>query len=175
LRAFAREFWQGAAHGGHARLWRWRHVQLCVALSRSAQCWLARCPTRGRWIETRLADRSGTFDAGYRYTPKDDLDAALARALKWLPKAKDKSNGWTFTHPFEKMNQYQRALFWRHLFPFVWPDAEASEPAQELAIAKADACADEDEEGKTAWLRMAGLVEEAPLVEAPPTKRQRAA
>ena len=36
--------------------------------------------------------RSGAFDAGRHYTPRDDLDEALGRALKWLPKAKDKSN-----------------------------------------------------------------------------------
>ena len=52
--------------------------------------------------------RGGVFDAGINYTPRHDLDEALSRALKWLPKAKDKSNGWVFTHPFEKMKQYQR-------------------------------------------------------------------
>ena len=98
--------------------------------------------------------RSGAFDAGRRYTPRDDLDEALARALKWLPKAKDKSRGWVFTHPFEKLKQYQRALFWRHLFPFVWPDAPMSSQAEEAAIAHAEGCTGDE---ATAWLRMAGL------------------
>ena len=96
--------------------------------------------------------RGGAFDAGRKYTPKDDLDEALARALKWLPKAKDKSNGWTFTHPFEKMKQFQRALFWKHLFPFCWPCAVPSARAQEHAWAMAEA-----HEGEEAgmWLEMA--------------------
>ena len=102
--------------------------------------------------------RSGAFDAGRHYTPRDDLDEALGRALKWLPKAKDKSNGWTFSHPFEKMKQYQRALFWRHLFPFVWPDAEVPDRAQEVAMAKSEACAG-DEAMATVWMRMAGLAD----------------
>eukprot|EP00966_Prymnesium_polylepis_P054014 1248519-Prymnesium_polylepis.1 len=62
------------------------------------------------------AYRGGAFDAGVRYTPKHDVSEALGRALKWLPMAKDKSNGWTYKHPLEKLKQYQRALFWRHLF-----------------------------------------------------------
>jgi len=100
--------------------------------------------------------RNGTFDQGVMYTPKDDLDLALSRALKWLPKAKDKSNGWTFTHPFEKMKQYQRALFWRHLFPFVWPGAQPTEKAKLAAKAKAAASVGTDSE---MWQRM-GLAAE---------------
>ena len=102
--------------------------------------------------------RGGTFDAGRKYTPKDDLDEALGRALKWLPKAKDKSNGWTFTHPFEKMKQYQRALYWKHLFPFVWPNAQPSARAEERAMANAEECKGEE---AAEWMRMA----EAPEVE----------
>ena len=96
--------------------------------------------------------RGGTFDAGKRYTPNDDLDEALGRALKWLPKNKDKSNGWTFTHPFEKMKQYQRALFWRHLFPFVWPGAQPSAQAMAAAATLAEASAGAEE--AAAWRRM---------------------
>ena len=107
--------------------------------------------------------RGGTFDAGVQYTPRQDLDEALSRALKWLPKKKDKSNGWTFTHPFEKLKQhqraltctcpgrildtsrtwsrrqYQRALFWRHLFPFVWPAVQPTAQAEASARARAAA------------------------------------
>lgn len=98
------------------------------------------------------AYRGGAFDAGVRYTPRDDLDEALGRALKWLPKKQDKSNGWTFTHPFEKMKQYQRALFWRHLFPFVWQDARPTADAQAAARARAEATDGAEAE---AWGRMA--------------------
>ena len=99
----------------------------------------------------------------------------LARALKWLPKAKDKSNGWTFTHPFEKMKQYQRALFWRHLFPFVWPGAEATAQAEAAAVrmAQAEGCTGDEE----TWLVMAGLAEapEPAVSYEPPAKRRKAA
>ena len=108
------------------------------------------------------AYRGGAFDAGVKYTPKHDLDEALGRALKWLPKAKDKSNGWTFTHPFEKMKQYQRALFWRHLFPFVWPEVLPTPHAEAKARAKAGASGANE---AAVWLRMAGLEAEAAAAE----------
>jgi hypothetical protein len=37
------------------------------------------------------------------------------------------------------MKQYQRALFWRHLFPFVWPGVQPSERAKAIALSKAEA------------------------------------
>ena len=109
--------------------------------------------------------RTGKFDEGVRYTPRHDLDAALKRALVWLPMAKDKSNGWTFTHPFEKMKQYQRALFWRHLFPFVWPDARPTAHAQASALARAQSASGDE---PSVWAHMsavasAGLVESRAL------------
>jgi hypothetical protein len=64
------------------------------------------------------------------YTPKSDLAEALKRGKKWLPDVKDKSNGWAMNHPFTKFMMYQRALYWSHLFPFVWPDARPSEHAK---------------------------------------------
>jgi len=99
------------------------------------------------------AYRGGTFDAGVQYTPKHDLDEALKRALQWLPKAKDKSNGWTFTHPFEKMKQYQRALFWKHLFPLLWEGAQPTKEA--AAVANAMATSKEGQEDACVWRAMA--------------------
>eukprot|EP00900_Chrysochromulina_parva_P024011 jgi/Chrpa1/6243/Chrysochromulina_OHIO_Genome00015149-RA len=105
--------------------------------------------------------KTGKFDEGVRYTPRHDLDAALKRALIWLPLAKDKSNGWTFTHPFEKMKQYQRALFWRHLFPFVWPDARPTAHAQASALARAQSASGDE---ASVWANMsAGQVESRAL------------
>jgi len=105
------------------------------------------------------AYRGGTFDAGVKYTPKHDLDEALRRALQWLPKAKDKSNGWTFTHPFEKMKQYQRALFWKHLFPFVWEETQPTGLAASTAMAMAASAEGAEAER---WLAMATV---EPVVE----------
>ena len=75
-----------------------------------------------------------------------------ARNARRLPKHKDKSNGWTFTHPFEKMKQYQRALFWKHLFPFVWPGAEVSDAAYDAAMTRSEGCTGEEAQ---AWADMA--------------------
>lgn len=112
--------------------------------------------------------RGGVFDQGVQHTPLEDIDETIARARKWLPMAKDKSNGWTWNHPLTKLKLYQRALFSRHLFPFVWPDAEptlhaisrvaaeaddeqmpaadSSSPGASSSVATAPAAADEDDD-----------------------------
>ena len=61
--------------------------------------------------------------------------------------SKDKSNGWSIKHPFVKFMQYQRACYWRHLFPYVWPDAR---PSPHAAAAAAAAAADSSGEAVSA-------------------------
>ena len=74
--------------------------------------------------------RGGVFDEGIPHTPLEDIDDIIVRAKKWLPDAKDKSNGWVWKHPLTKLKLYQRALFSRDLFPFVWSDVQPTPPAE---------------------------------------------
>jgi hypothetical protein len=49
------------------------------------------------------------------------------------------------------MKQYQRALFWKHLFPFVWPGAQPSAQAEATAMERAEGCTGA---AASEWLRM---------------------